>query len=353
MILDPAVPPLAPLRAGRVRPMVMLRIALALAALAVFLGPVLAAEPLRLRAEVVALGDVLTLADLVEGATGAAAATPLFRAPAPGESGTIQARRIAEAAARLGLIVEAGKGQVLGQVGVTRAARRIGAAEIEAALRQALDLRHGIDARALSFAPDGAPPSLTVAADAGGPVTVDELSYDRRSRRVSALVYVGADRRAAVRFAGTVTELVETAVLTRTLNRGETVQASDFTVERRAKETLPGDIQPDATTLVGRVARRALSAGAVVRSGDLGRPEVVSRGETVTVVYEIPGMTLTLRARATEAGAQGDTIGVLNIQSKKTLQATVVGPGKVAVSAATPGALAAAQPAATAPTAHP
>ncbi len=60
---------------------------------------------------------------------------------------------------------------------------------------------------------------------------------------------------------------------------------------------------------------------------------MVARGEIVTVVYEIPGMTLTLRGRATEAGAQGDTIGVVNPQSKKTLQATIVAPGKVAVSA--------------------
>jgi flagellar basal body P-ring formation protein FlgA len=59
------------------------------------------------------------------------------------------------------------------------------------------------------------------------------------------------------------------------------------------------------------------------------------------VFYEVPGMTLTLRARATEAGAQGDTISVLNVQSKKSLHATVVSPGRVAVSAATPGPLAA------------
>src|ERR671938_618193 len=136
MILDPAVPPLVASRAGRVRPMVMLRVALALMALAALLGPAFPADPLRLRAEVAAEGDVLTLADLVEGASGAAAATPLFRAPAPGESGTIQARRIVEAAARLGLAVEAGSGPVT----VIRAARRIGADEIEAALRQALEL---------------------------------------------------------------------------------------------------------------------------------------------------------------------------------------------------------------------
>ena len=115
--------------------------------------------------------DVLTLADLAEGVSGAAAEAPLFRSPALGESGTIQARRIAEAAKRFGLALDpAGPAQVL----VTRAARRIEAAEIETALRRAFELRHGIDARALSIVHDGGPPALVVAPDVTAPVAIEE-----------------------------------------------------------------------------------------------------------------------------------------------------------------------------------
>jgi hypothetical protein len=39
--------------------------------------------------------------------------------------------------------------------------------------------------------------------------------------------------------------------------------------------------------------------------------------------------------------ADGESIGILNIQSKKTLQATVAGPGKVSIAAPIPGPLAA------------
>jgi flagella basal body P-ring formation protein FlgA len=66
----------------------------------------------------------------------------------------------------------------------------------------------------------------------------------------------------------------------------------------------------------------------------------------VTIVYEVPGMTLTLRGRANEAGALGDAVSVTNPQSKKVLQGTVTGPGRVSVGAPLPGRLAAvAQPA--------
>jgi flagella basal body P-ring formation protein FlgA len=101
-------------------------------------------------------------------------------------------------------------------------------------------------------------------------------------------------------------------------------------------------VQGDASSLAGQVARRALAAGTVVRQGDLAKPELVARGDVVTIVYEIPGMVLTLRGRANEAGAQGDMIAVTNPQSKKILQAQVIAPGKVSVSAALPGPVASA-----------
>jgi flagella basal body P-ring formation protein FlgA len=132
------------------------------------------------------------------------------------------------------------------------------------------------------------------------------------------------------------------AVLNRSINRGEAVQASDVTLERRVRDSLPQDVQTDPSEMVGRVARRALGAGSTVRVGDLARPEIVGRGDVVTIVYEVPGMILTLRGRANESGAQGDTIAVVNPHSKRTLQAQVVAPGKVSVSAPLVGPIASA-----------
>jgi flagella basal body P-ring formation protein FlgA len=137
-------------------------------------------------------------------------------------------------------------------------------------------------------------------------------------------------------------ELVEVAVLRRSISRGETVLASDIATERRARESVPQDAQGEIADLAGRVARRALGVGSTIRVGDMAKPEIVARGDVVTIVYEVPGMTLTLRGRAAEAGAQGDTIAVENTQSKRTLQAQVVAPGRVSISAPMIGAMASA-----------
>ena len=40
---------------------------------------------------------------------------------------------------------------------------------------------------------------------------------------------------------------------------------------------------------------------------------------------------LTLRGQAQDAGALGDTIGVLNVQSKRVVQGVITGPGRVQI----------------------
>ena len=65
------------------------------------------------------------------------------------------------------------------------------------------------------------------------------------------------------------------------------------------------------------------------------KPEIVARNETVTLIYQAPGITLTLRGQAQEPGALGDTVGVLNVQTKRVVQGVISGPGKVTVVAAT------------------
>lgn len=283
---------------------------------------------LRLRGDVTARGDVLTLGDLVEGASAEAAERPLFRAPALGATGTIQARRIADAVASLGLgAVETG-GRV--QVSVLRSARRVTAPEIEAALKRALEAGHALDARNLAVRLDGEAPVLLAPVSLDGPANALDVSYDPRSRRIAALITLG-DRQASLRVTGQVLEIREVAVLGRSLARGEAITAGDITVERRPREATPGDAQSPQASLAGQVAQRGLSGGAILRSGDLAPPDLVTRGEAVTMVFDAPGLNLSLRAVANESGRLGATVTVTNPISKKILAATVIGPGRVSV----------------------
>ncbi|NEU12693.1 flagellar basal body P-ring formation protein FlgA [Methylobacterium sp. BTF04] len=301
----------------------------ALTALSVMTVSVLAeGGPMRLRGDVTARGDVLTLGDLVEGASTEVAARPMFRAPGLGATGTIQARRIADAVAALGLgEIETG-GRI--QVAVQRAARRVVQPEIEAALKRALESAYGLDPRNLAIRIDGEAPVLLAPVDLAGQATALDLSYDPRSRRVAALITLG-ERQASLRVSGQVMEIREVVVLGRALNRGEAINAADITIERRPKEASPVDAQAGQGGLAGQVAQRSLSAGAVLRAGDLAPPDLVARGEAVTIVFDSPGLNLSLRGQANEGGRLGATITVTNPVSKKIIPATVIGAGRVSV----------------------
>lgn len=54
---------------------------------------------------------------------------------------------------------------------------------------------------------------------------------------------------------------------------------------------------------------------------------VVRRGESVTLLYAAPGMSLSMRARALEDGAVGQSVRLLNTASNRTIDAVVTGPG--------------------------
>ncbi len=317
-----------------------------LAALSVLSAPLMAKEAAkdaapRLRGDVTASGDVLSLGELVEGAPADIAGRPLFRAPPLGATGTIQARRIVEAAAHLGLVVETG-GRA--QISVQRAARRVTGPEIEAALKRALETGFGLDPRTIAVRLDGETPVLLAPVDLDGQANALDVTYDPRTRRLAGLIVLG-ERQTSLRVSGQALEIREVAVLMRSLNRGETIAAEDLTIERRPREAVPADAQGIAAPVAGQVAQRSLSAGSILRSGDVAPPDLVARGDAVTIVYETPGVVLSLRGIANEGGRLGATVSVVNSASKKVLQAVVTGPGRVSVGPAPlPGRQASAAP---------
>jgi flagella basal body P-ring formation protein FlgA len=110
-------------------------------------------------------------------------------------------------------------------------------------------------------------------------------------------------------------------------------------LERRPKLEVGGDAMA-LEQAVGLAAKHPLRGGQVLRPADLAKAQVVQRNEAVTIVYEVPGVTLTVRGKALEAGAIGDVIGVMNVQSNRTIQGTVTAPGLITIATARPFAAA-------------
>jgi flagella basal body P-ring formation protein FlgA len=307
-----------------------------------------AAAKLKLKPDLTLSRDIVSFGDLIAGLSPQDAALPAFRAPALGETGTIQVARIVEAAVKQGLLRDAQDldGQTVAQVVVTRAARRITGVDVEAAVKSALLERFGVDGRAFALLLDGGAPSVVVEPELTGDLAALDLNYDARTRRVTGRLTMpgsAATRLKPVRVSGQLVETAEVVVPLRTIARGETLNASDVTIERRPREAQFNDVLGEMKAAIGKVAKRTLMAGSVLRNSDVQREEVIGRGEIVTLFYEGRGIAISLRGRANEAGAVGDVISVTNPQSKRVLQGTVTGPGRVNVSPQGGGQIAAAR----------
>lgn len=110
--------------------------------------------------------------------------------------------------------------------------------------------------------------------------------------------------------------------------RGATIAESDLTYSTASNGVMTGTItaMPD---LVGMQARRALRAGETVRLDDVRRPVLVSKGSTVTMVFEAPGIMLTASGRAMSEGGMGENVTIQNPASYRQITGIVVGPGQV------------------------
>jgi flagella basal body P-ring formation protein FlgA len=310
----------------------MIRLALAFSIAAA--APAYAAPTLR--AEALVSGELVTLGDLVDDA-GGRAGIALFRAPAPGSTGSVPAETIIDAARRAGAgDISAGG---VSEVAVTRASRRITAAEIEFMIadRAAAELRAAPEN--LEVRLDAGEASLHLASEITGALVLTRFVIDPRSGRFEASLDADGRSSAAapLRVTGSAVETVDVAVPSRALGRGDILSASELRTERwprmQAQDAIP------AAEAAGLSARRPLREGQPLRRADLMRTQHVERGAAVTMIYAADGLSLTLRAKALGSGAQGDVIAVQNLQSKRVVNAVVSGPSQVTVTAA-PTALA-------------
>lgn len=284
-----------------------------------------------LRSAAIVTDDVVRIGDLIDNA-GIVADVPIFRAPDPGTTGRVSAARVIEAVEAHALVGLSANG--IREISVTRPGRQIAVNDIEAGIAAALAARYGLgSASDIEIRFDTAPAPVSIDTGASGAVNVDQLAYLARSGRFEAIVEVSGNDSRRMRLSGTALATVEVVTVSRSLSRGAVVRASDIAIERRPRAQVTPDMVTDAAQAIGRAARNTVSAGRPLRSGDLTKPHLVERNAFVTLVYEVPGITLTMRGKANEAGSEGDVVEVLNIQSKRVVHGVVTGQGRVVVSA--------------------
>jgi flagellar basal body P-ring formation protein FlgA len=288
-----------------------------------------------LRANVQVSGDLVRIGDVIDNA-GSAAQIAIYRAPDLGTTGSLSVAQVLNTLRTHHVIgVDT---RDLKEISVTRLARTLEGKDIELQVARALERRNGLgDAANLSLTFDRDPGDVRLDAGFTGGMQPSIVRYDNRNGRFDVTFEIANENGAPakLRFTGTAIETVEAAVLARTIERNEILKSSDVVLERRTK----AEVGAEAATrdrAVGMQARRQLRAGQAIRAADLSKPDLVQRDQNVTLIYDAPGIYLTMRGKALDNGTEGDVVNVMNLQSKRTLSGTVTGRGQVSITPPAP-----------------
>ncbi|MDH5822741.1 flagellar basal body P-ring formation chaperone FlgA [Luteimonas sp. RD2P54] len=120
-------------------------------------------------------------------------------------------------------------------------------------------------------------------------------------------------------------------VLSRGVAAGEVIGPEVLAPETRDAARIVGAALSDPAAALGRVARRALSAGSVLTARDLIAPRLVRRGDIVALVSGAGGLEVRMTGRALADAGENERVSVENLSSRRVVQGTVGADGAVVV----------------------
>lgn len=120
-------------------------------------------------------------------------------------------------------------------------------------------------------------------------------------------------------------------VAARPLPRGYRVQAGDLRRQTMELGALNGQYLLDDAAALGQALRRSVASGERLTPTLLQAPVLVRRGDPVMMQLQSANFVIHANGRAMGSGSAGERIAVENLGSRRIVQGTVTGDGRVTV----------------------
>jgi flagella basal body P-ring formation protein FlgA len=285
------------------------------------------AEAATLRAMTTLHAPVVLLSDLFDDA-GANAQKVLGPGPGAGGRIVVESAQLAAIARQFG--VDWRSASAADRAVLERPGRPLRRNDVVDAVRSAL-IDGGASADCDVELAGFSPPLVPLESDPR-PV-VSDLDYDANAGRFSALLSIAGEAMEPIhmRVTGRVDDTVELPVATTRLLAGSVLRAEDVHMARVHMAVLRGEVVHRPGDAIGMQLKRQIAAGQPLVLAELMRPSMVQKGANVLMVLDSPGIALTAQGQATEAGAIGERIRVLNPVSRAVVEAEVIGLDRVRV----------------------
>lgn len=295
---------------------------------ALITGPAEAANSVLLKPSTAVTGQTVKLSDMFRGIT-AEQDAEVFEAPQPGENITLFGNQVADIAELNGIEWKPRSGR--SNITISRLSRPLSKDVLHLAVADA------ISAKVMDFEVevelDRGLPGLYVAAGTPMVAAVEDVAYSPRTGRFSAIVQPGEPGHGSEpkRVQGRAFPMVEMPVFSHHLMSGRVVKKEDIVWKRVRTQANTIRVISDPQDLIGKITRRPIAAGQLIRRTDVKADIVVQKKDLVTITLKTRYMTLNARGVALERGAKGDVIAILNKDSKRTVEAIVTGRGTAVV----------------------
>ena len=120
-------------------------------------------------------------------------------------------------------------------------------------------------------------------------------------------------------------------VAKRQLQKHTILTESDIKLVKHDLASLSYGYFEDIKNATGMKIKRRVLAGAVLTPAMLKKPQIITRGQQITILAQSGRMEVRMSGKALANGAVGDRIKVMNIKSRQKLEGIVTSSGEVKV----------------------
>ncbi len=122
---------------------------------------------------------------------------------------------------------------------------------------------------------------------------------------------------------GEARKIISVPVVKNALKNGYIIGSNDIEWLDIEERNIKYNAIINAEDIIGKTPRRMIRPQTILLDNDLEMPQLVKRGENVTILFENGALMLSADGKALEDGAQGEFIKVVNSGSNRTIEAVV------------------------------
>jgi flagella basal body P-ring formation protein FlgA len=111
----------------------------------------------------------------------------------------------------------------------------------------------------------------------------------------------------------------------------QSLTESELSVENRETTRLDGNFIQVIDSVKNFRTRRFIPANSIITKDEIEQIPLVQRGDVVSLIVKLNGITITTLGKALKPGCKNDYIEVLNLESKKRLHGEIIGENQVLI----------------------